>query len=413
MNRDPMNKSNAPLLSGSALLSGAVLLSAPALGAQVHVQPIVSVAAQTSSNVDLEQASERSQTEGYFADAAAVVGIATPRSETTFRPRLLYREYPDDSRLNRLEAFLDFATQYKSQRSRFSMFGRLDHRDQVNAERSDARFNEVTPVLPTTPETGRITVGATRDLLLLVPSYSYELSQRTDIGASATLQRIDYSPDDSNSHVDFDYYQGKGFVGWNLDQRTKLSVGGFASKYDAIDIDSQSTSYGVGVDLGKNWSPVLDSTLSITYQRTDIERTQPTLFEDKANAWGANFGTAYSGQTSRVRFDIGRQITPSGGGGLYESDQVRLQYERDVTQRLEFTAAGRYLRNRALSRDTVGNDRDYSRAEAGLRYMATRTFFIEASYEYTWQEYENAAASAADHSFALRFGYRGLPRQRG
>jgi hypothetical protein len=44
--------------------------------------------------------------------------------------------------------------------------------------------------------------------------------------------------------------------------------------------------------------------------------------------------------------------------------------------------------------------------------MVTRTWFVEGAYEYTWQKYENDSRSADDNSFALKFGYRGLPRQR-
>lgn len=397
---------------GAALLSGAALAATSVHAAQVYVQPIVSTQAQTHSNLGLDPDGETISAEGFFADAAAVIGIATPSSDTTIKPRLLYRKYPDVPRLDRLEGMLDFATLYRGQRGSFSMFGRMEHRDEVNAERSDAQFDEVTPDSPTGPETGRITIGATRDVLMLVPTYKYELTQRTDIGVTATVQAVDYSPDDSTSHVDFDYYEGKGFVGWELSQRTKLSLGGFVSKYEATNIDALVDSYGASAEFGWDWSALLKSSLALVYQRSDIERTAPVVFADTANAWGADFKTAYVGQISRARLNIGRTITPSGAGGLLESDNVRLQFERDLTARLELTAAGRYLRHRALADDTAGNDRDYRRVELGLRWMVTRTWFVEGGYDYTWQKYERGAGSADDNSFTLTFGYIGLPRQR-
>jgi hypothetical protein len=396
----------------AAVVGSAIMAAIPAHGAQVYVQPIVSAEVQSSSNVSLETDNvNHRQVEGYFADAAAVMGIATPRSDTTLRPRLLYRYYPDDSDLNRLEAFLDLATQFDSQRSHFRMFGRFDHRDETQAERAAADFNDVTPT-PDSPETGRVRIGATRDLLLLMPDYRYNLTQRTDIGAAATLQSLSYSPDDATSHVDFNYYLGKGYLRWSLSPRTDLAVGAFTSRYDAKNIDSQSTSYGVSGDLDVNWSAILSSSVSVNYQRADIDRTEPTVFKDKTNAWGAIVGTTYKGQLSRVRFTLGRSITPSGSGGLYNSDSVRVQYERDLTPRWELTTAARYLRNRALSRDVTGNDRNYTRAEVELKWMVTPTWFVQAGYEYTWQKYENDPFSAADNSFALRVGYQGLPRQR-
>lgn len=396
----------------AALLSGGVLATMSVHAAQVYVQPIVSTQAQTHSNLGLERDGETVSAEGFFADAAAVIGIATPSSDTTIKPRLLYRKYPDVPRLDRLEGMLDFSTFYSGQRSSFQMFGRFEHRDDINAERSAAQFDEVTPDVPTGSETGRIRIGATRDALMLMPTYKYELTQRMDIGAATNLQAVDYSPDDSTSHVDFDYYEGKGFLGWELSQRARMSLGGYVSKYEARDIDAQVDSYGVSADFGWDWSAVLKSSLALLYQRSDIERTEPAVFADTANAWGADFKTVYQGQASRMRLNIGRTITPSGSGGLFESDNVRLGFERDLTARLQLTAAGRYLRDHALAQDTASNDRDYRRVELALRWMVTRTWFVEGGYDYTWQKYERDLRSADDNSFSLAFGYRGLPRQR-
>ena len=396
-----------------ALLLGASV--APVLASEVYVQPIVSVEGQTSSHIDLSpDASAHQQTQGYIADAAAVIGIATPRSDTTLKPRLQYQYYPDNADLDRLEAFLDFATQYTSQRSTFRMFGRFDHRDEINAERPVAAYSDtptVTATTPTTTETGRVRVGATRDNLLLIPTYTFRVTPTTSLGASGTLQTTNYSPDDASSHVDYNYYQGRGFVNWSLSQRTEFALGGYMSKYDAKNIDSQSTSYGASGDFDFNWTALFSSHLSVVYQRTDIEQTQPSIFKGNTNAWGATIDTAYKSQTSQVRFTLGRVITPSGGGGLYGSDEARIQYNKELSERWQVTTAARYLHNRAISSNISGNDRNYTQGSVYLRWMATRTLFVEGGYEYSWQKYQSDITSADDNTFVLRFGYRGLQRQ--
>jgi len=395
------------------LATGALLIADPVLAAEVYVQPLASVEAQTSSNVQLDtDPTQVEQVDGYFADAAMVIGVATPESDTTVRPRLRYRYYPDRSDLDKLEAFLDLTTRHDTQRGHFTMFGRYEHRDEVQAERSAAEFNDITPPSPTTPESGHARVGATRDLVLLLPTYLYDVTQRVGIGASATLQAADYSPDDPSSHVDFRYYEGKGFARWSLTQRSDVSVGGFGSKYSATNYDSDTTSYGISTDIETNWSQILDSALRLSYQHSDIQRTEPTVFEDSTNGWSAILETTYKGQLSRLQTSLGRSITPSGGGGLYNSDNVRMQYEYDLTERLEFTTAARYLHNHALSKDIGNNDREYTRAELGLKWKFAPTWYLEAGYEYTWQKYKLDPSSAEDNSFAIRFGYEGLPRQR-
>ncbi len=54
---------------------------------------------------------------GYVGSLADIIGIATPLTQTTIKPRLDYRDYPNDSSDNRLEGYLDFDSSYKSQRS--------------------------------------------------------------------------------------------------------------------------------------------------------------------------------------------------------------------------------------------------------------------------------------------------------
>ncbi len=396
-----------------AVLLGATIWCAPSLGAQVYVQPLLSVRAQTSSNIDLAtDPAQRQQTEGYLGDAATVIGIATPRSDTTLRPRIQYQYFPEETALNRLEAFLDFTTQYNSPRSNFAMFGRYDHRDEINAERPAAVYNDLAPTPTASPETGRVRVGTTRDDFVIMPTYSYQLTQRVGIGASANLETLNYSSADDTSHVDFNYYQGRGFVSWSPSPRTKLAFGGYASKYDAKHIDSQSTSYGTSVDYDIHWSEVFASHAAIVYQRTDVDMTQPRIFQDRTNAWGANVSSTYTAQLSQIRFNLGRTINPSGGGGLYESDEARVQYQRDLSERWGVTTAARYLRSRALSRDSNGNDRNYVRANVYLTWNMTRFWFVEGGYDYSWQKYENDPNSAADSTFSVRFGYKGIPRQR-
>src|SRR5436190_22788913 len=61
------------------LATGALLIADPVLAAEVYVQPLASVEAQTSSNVQLDTDSTQvEQVDGYFADAAMVIGVATP-----------------------------------------------------------------------------------------------------------------------------------------------------------------------------------------------------------------------------------------------------------------------------------------------------------------------------------------------
>jgi hypothetical protein len=387
-----------------------LLLPGLAVGAEVIVQPSGYVGAETNSNLDLTPGGQAEVT-GYVANLASIFGIATPNSSTTIRPRLDYREYPTDRADDRLEAYLDFNSLYKGQRSSASISGTLDHRDEFNAEQTQALYNDVNPPQSTAPQTGRTITGATRDSLYLVPSYTYSLTPRIAAGVSGLYQKIDYSPNDSGRFVNFDYYQGKAYLVWSFSQKSDLTFGGYGNKYSATRFDSTATAEGGSVDLGTSWTPLLSTRASIVIQHSDISYGIPPTFSGTVNAWGGSLNATYKEETQQFRTDLSRLLTPSGGGSVYVVNQLQLQYDRRITQRLSLTTAAIYLQNRALTAAASGNGRDYLRSVVEMKYMLARTWFVQGGYQYTWQKYQLEPDGAANNRVYLRFGYQGLDRQ--
>lgn len=380
--------------------------------AEVFVQPGASITAEHDSNVELSPLAVNKQSAtGYNADISTLIGIATPDSQTTLRPDLKYEYFPTDRSLNRLEGRLDLNTQFKWQRDKFTMLGRFDRRDDLNAEIADAVYNPVNPELPTPPGTGHVSLGIVRNDLLLLPDYSHSLTPLSNIGIAGTYEHLKYSPDDPFDHVEFNYYQAKPYYDYALSARAQLSFGVFASRYDAQNIVSRSTAYGTEMDMRYMWSPTWRGTLDLLYQQTTIDQTTPYVFHDKTNNWGATIGLTYFGPAGQLRMNAGRNILPSSGGALYNTDQVQLQYVRDVTQRLQFTGAVLYQRTGVLAANYVSDTRNYAITQLYLRWMVTRVWFVRGSYSYAWQRYTNDPASAQNNGISVQIGYLGLPRQ--
>jgi hypothetical protein len=391
----------------------AAMAAAPVFAAQVYVQPIATIAAEEDSNLDLQPASEGAvkTIEGYIADAAAVVGVSTPNSDTTIVPRIDYRDYPADSEDNRLEGYLDLYSDYRSQRSKGDVYLGFERRDEFNAELSSAEYNPYGPVSPTSPETGRTIQGATRESLILLPDYSYNITPLTAVGVSGIYQKLNYSPDNTFSAVDFDYYLGKAYLRWTLDQQTDLTVGAYGSKYEASHFDSEATAAGASVALDTSWSPLLSTGATVVYQRTNIDTAIPSPFKSIVDPWGATVRATYKGEVNQFRMDAGRVITPSGGGGIYVNDQAQLQYSRNFSRRLAFTGAAIVLRNRGLTSNVSGDDRTYLRTVVEMKWMMTRTWFVQGGYQYIWQKYEVDPDGASNNRIYIRFGYQGLDHQ--
>jgi hypothetical protein len=398
------------LALSSVVLAGSASFSGLALAADVFVQPSGYISAESNSNLDLTPGGQAEVT-GYIADFASVIGIATPNSTTTVRPRVDYRDYPSDSTDNRLEEYLDFNSDYKNQRSAASISGTLDHRDEFNAELTPALYDDLNPTQPTAPQTGRTLKGATRDSVILIPSYSFKVTPLVATGVSAIYQKVNYSPDNSGRFVDFDFYQGKAFVVWTLDQKSDLTFGAFGNRYNATRFESTGTSGGGSVQLDTAWTPLFSTQASLALQHSNIDYGIPPTFNGSVNTWGGSLTALYKVQTSQFRADLSRILTPSGGGSVYINNQLQGQYSRSLTPRLTLTGAAVYLRNRALTANASGNGRDYLRSVAEVKWMIARTWYVQGGYQYTWQKYQLDPDGAANNRVYIRFGYQGLDRQ--
>lgn len=396
----------------AASVIAATILAPAAFGAEIYYQPLVQLSTAYNTNVELDPL-HKTGAEGYFADASTIVGIATPDSETTLQPRVLYNYYPSVKDLDRLEGFLNLNSRYSWQRDRFNITGFFDHRDDTNAEQPGAQVNPVTPDIGnTTPTTGRVQTGTTRNWLILDPTFTHLITPLKSIGVAAEYQRLTFSPEDTTGHIPFNYYLGRAFYSWTQNARTDYTVSAFGSRYVAGTIDSRSTSEGVNGTMKYNWTQTLHSELSGTYERSKFEETSPNTFNQTSNSWAAEASTIYTGPIASYRVSIGRSIVPSAAGGLYATDQLRGQYDSDFTERLHFTGAVRYFRDRTIAGFRGNDTRDYLTSYVNLKWMMTRTVFLAGSYSYTRQKYRADPASADANRVSFTVGYAGLGRQR-
>lgn len=387
-------------------------VAAPALGAQYYLQPIATVTVESNSNIFLDAAGGSSPVGAYGADAAAVIGIATPDSDSNLKPRIRYLDYPNANKLNRLEAALDFNTSYKSLRNAFGLSGRFDHLNDATAQKPSALFNDVNPNAPGTSDTGRVQEGTTRDYLILRPSYTYQASQLVSLGATALYQTESFSPANLTSHVNFDFYQGNLFVGRKLSERTGLFAGGLVSRYETRDVVSTADSTGADIGITYDLAKTLVADLHVTFQRTDVNSTLSPVFIGTLNNWGASGRLTWLKDAAAFRIDLGRTIQPGSGGGLYSADQLHVEYDREISERLSYVTAARAVATRGLWANVGNQDRNYAAVDLSAKWMLTRTWIVEGGFSYFYRKYRTDPDSAYNNSFFVRCGYQGLPRQR-
>jgi hypothetical protein len=384
-----------------------------AFAADTYWQPQAEARVENNDNFNLTPGgSPDSDVYGYIADLQALIGIATPRSDTSLRPRIRIQEYPDRDDIEKVESFFDLRSLYKWERAQLRTTGRYSRQDSYNVDTVGGEFDPLDPDAPVDSDTGRVLTGETRTRVMVLPEFTFNATERTQLGVAADYQAVRYDSDGVSTQVDFDYYGGNGFVGWSLNPRSDLRVGAFVSTYEAQDDSVTTDAYGGSVGYEYRWSEVAGIAVDMFYEQDDATRTLPVPSEDSMSGWGGNVSAYGQGEVSTWRVSAGRSFIPTGAGGKAQSDQFRMQYGRDITQRVRFTGAARYEARTGFTAQTQADDRDFARVDLGLRWMMSTTWYLEGGYAYIWEDRESASGDAVNNRLFVGVGYKGLDRQR-
>jgi hypothetical protein len=393
--------------------------SGPAAAQYYYFQPRATVGVEVDSNRDLVTSGPTEAAVGGAVEGGATMGLATPLSDTTLRPDVTYTDYPKLDEKS-VKSVLDFLSNYHTERAKFSIYGEISYSDLYSSELASAAFNVLNPNLPTTPETGRISLAGTRGLATVVPKFQYELTPRLGIFATGTYQDVSYGGVLTDEFVSYQYYTGTVGLDWNINLRSDISVGFDASRQSARNVYSVTDGKGADITYTYAWSQTFTGKLSLVEERDNISSepqggvvnpaTSPHI-DSTANGVGAQYATIWTGQISQIQVTIGRTFTPNGSGSTYRSDALQAEYKRQFSPRLSLDTAVHYIRNVALSGIYAGGDYNYLIASADLRWNLTRTWFVAGGVQYLDESFPQSDTAAKNAMAHVAFGYEGLGRQ--
>lgn len=407
----------ATVSARAALLAGAVssLLSAAAWSAvDAYVIPEFDVRAEHHTNVDLRPDdstdTRKESVNSYGGLLGATLGMRSPRGKTEIHPLVEYQDYPDRDELTDTNLYFDLKSVYEFQRDSFAVVGHYTRLNEVNAEIPEAGFDNFDPQDPTDASASAIRLEAlTISRMQLRPEYVHRLSERLGVGASALFQTVKFDSDSGDTKPDNKYGQLQGFLAWTLDQRTTLQTGLYASQFETDDDSNTTKGKGVIVNLERVWTPAFSGFVTLNGERTDVEA--PGQKDLSSNSWGFTVGGTRSSQVGRTQLSAGRTLSPSFSGSRVTLDEIRLQYDRSLSERLSVSSAGRTYRSRSEG-FVDSEDSDFARADLEIRYALTPTWYVAGGYSYIWQKFRVDDRDGNDNVFGIHMGYVGLPPQK-
>jgi hypothetical protein len=333
-------------------------------------------------------------------------------SNLDFRPLISIQHDTQNTNIDSVEALVNLVGDYRTLRSESSLIAEYHREDSYNSQYGLAPFNPLNPNAPDTAGTGQVVTGNTRTTYQVSPQFSYDFTPRVGVIASADLVAVRYSTDIPEVLVSYNSPRVDLALAWALNPTTRLALGPYYVYYNPINDTEgavKTTTYGVSLELRNKLAATSQSRLNVSVERD----SGPAAFGAPSfnhTLWSAGWVGVHKFLTSDIQYSIGRFLEPDSGGGRAESDQIRVQFNKFLTQQCSVNAAVRLTRNTDIGNVIAAeNDRrDRANAQLAVAYLLTPEWFITGGYRYAYLKEAGAPSSANSNSVFLTVGYHGL-----
>jgi hypothetical protein len=385
----------------------AAVAAAPALAADWELNPRVEAGLLYDDNYRLTTPGpSQIDVSGPMADVEIEMRALTQTGEFSFAPRVRATYFPDASNLDAVDYYATLNWERRGQRVLTRLQGDVAQQDIVTAEQPDADAGGDLGE-PDFGDSGRTLVDNRQLRATLRPSLSFDLSERRALQLDASHTHVSFDEEVNASQVDFDVSGlGAGLL-TRLSPANSLTVRARAARYD---IDTREATNGYGAELQWDKRTVADTR---AYFRVGAQNLELVDGESET-AWLIGAGTNWILGRNELFLDVLRNVGPSSAGTLITRDQLRLRWTRAITPRLSLLAGLRGTHDEDLDDSVTSTfaERSYATGDLGLQWRWQEEFSLRVSYDYTWQEFENAVADATSSGAMVSVLYQPLQRRR-
>lgn len=385
-------------------------VTVPAAAQEVAFVPQAEISAEWATNRTLTVPAGP-DSELYRTTVGGDLIRRTSVSDLDFRPLITMQHDPQITTLDTLEALVDLIGDYRTLRSESSLIAEYHRQDAYNSQYGVAAFNPLNPNAPDTAGTGVVVTGNTRTSYEVAPDFSYDFSQRLSFIGSADLVAVRYSTDVPLQLVSYNSPRVDLALGWALSPTTRVALGPYYVYYNPVNDTEgaiKTTTYGVALDFWSKFSAVSQSRVTASVERDSGPAAfgQPSFDQ---TLWSLEWKGFHRFLTSTIQYSIGKFLQPDSSGGRADSYQLRVQYNKFLTQRWSVNAAVRLTRITDIGGVAQNNDRrDRANATLAVSYLMTPVWSLSGGYRYAYLKDIGSTSSADSNAVFLTLDYHGL-----
>jgi len=387
----------------NALLGGAQV----AHSAGWDFNPRVQLGGLYNDNYRLaEDAADRVHAGGAMLDASLAMRLLTQRSELSLEPRITGNYFPDDTRDDATNGYLDLKGKTKTLRATYGLTVQYANEEVIFSELLPGNFPGVDLGQIVGSQSGRVTTLNRRELESATPTMTYDFSPRYHLNLDANYLHVAY---DKNifEETGFQNFQFRGGLAYDISQKTTFTGSFIGTRYEPNGGVAPTNGYGGEAQLSFHPTQIIRY-----YFRVGALRSQAQVNGGSVGTTSitGGAGVTWTYQVTQFVLDGLQGVAPSAAGAVQNHTELRFRVIRALRPRLSGFVGARGIRLRG----TVGGPfaiqgSDYVAATTGLQYQLTRSYRLAGEYDYTWQRFQGEPR-AASNAFTLSVIYQPLSR---
>jgi hypothetical protein len=385
-NKTMMSASHWSVVLVYCLAVFAVLVPSSSQAQGWKFEPKVRAGVEYDDNADLAfRTDQEIEATGYILDLRADLNYTSPTKLFSLQPKAVFKRYSDESQFDTDDYFLRSHFRHKGQKTTIGF--RFDYQQEAirTAEQSNVDLDTVDPDELTDDSTARVFLTGTRDRLILAPSWAYQLSNISSIGAR--LQYIDvgyngaaaslFLDDYSDVRLNLDYSRGFSDVNTGLMTIT-------ARKFDPESSAGVTTGYGVMAGFSHELSEKTRIRALFGFESIEQEG-----FDDDLEPGGSRTRSRTL-EIIRMFVQYRRSISAGGSGAVSVRDAFSLNFDRRLNERISAGLGFRVYQTRASGGVVSIDDRNYLQIQGRFQWYLSRPLIAEAYYSYTISDFSDS-----------------------
>jgi hypothetical protein len=384
------NRANVPFVYAIAALA----LAGSANAANWEIAPRVQGGYRYDDNYRLSQPGNEVEVSGAEADATLAFRTVDPKTKIEIAPRIRSTYFPDETDEDSTDYFLRGTFEDRTPRRMMSVDASIAREDVVRTEfttEPEGPLGSPDIAGTTTFERNR------RDLYQVLPSFSYDFSQRQRFDVNGQYTRATFANHFAGSQVDFS--EADLGVGWTYiaSQRNSFTFRATAAHYDTVD-----TAEGYGAQA--QWGAQLSQT-SRMYVRIGAQDTEPEN-RDSSTSVLAGIGGDWMSERNHLFLDLTRSVNAVAAGTVVERTELRFRLNHDISERISMLMGVRGFRDESIDDDPTFPRRQYVTGQVGLEWRVQRALAFTATYTYRWQDDNRLPSDVSANGFLVGVIYQ-------